>query len=147
MKNKIFIFNFSLNKVATQCPLTGGHAVYQARNLIMYIENGAIEFEDNCDDTKKSMELIPSDSVSYLASFVKLYPNPNNGNITLEYQFTHIGEFIITDISGREICRYSLSNTENKSEINCNKLINGTYIYKVFSAGKLIKVDKFIVNK
>jgi len=76
-----------------------------------------------------------------------VYPNPNNGNMELEYSFSSSEQatFILYDITGREIVRYPLNANANHLTISETTLRNGIYFYKVISENELIGSDKIII--
>lgn len=80
----------------------------------------------------------------------KLYPNPNNGNMSLIYSMDAAskGEFIIYDITGKMIDTYTLQQGSNyQLFINETVLNNGVYFYKVIVDGMLKASDKLIIIK
>ncbi len=80
---------------------------------------------------------------------VKLYPNPNDGNMTLEYNITEIGVamFIIYDVSGR-IVKEQTFNTENKkTTINAESLNAGLYYYTITINGNRKTSNKLVIIK
>jgi len=140
----------TLYAIAYQCPLQGGNAVYQARIALMTIAENVIEFPDNCDyNSERSMQTMNSNSVAEVNNPFKLYPNPNNGNMVLEYiiNATDKAEINISDISGKLINSYLLNSDENKVTINEEHLKNGVYFYQVIINGKVKQSDKLIIIK
>ncbi|MBK7183362.1 MAG: T9SS type A sorting domain-containing protein, partial [Bacteroidetes bacterium] len=156
MLNNQYIYNTNdstaLMDIAAQCPLQGGNAVYQARNLLAAIYNELIDFEDNCEETQKHFVANnETESITqHFSKAVKLYPNPNNGNMMLDYSLneTEVGKLNIYDVSGRLIDSYNLLSGENK-QLNINKtdLENGIYFYEVIINDKLQASDKLIIIK
>ncbi|MFH2143200.1 MAG: T9SS type A sorting domain-containing protein, partial [Bacteroidota bacterium] len=70
----------------------------------------------------------------------KLYPNPNDGNMELQYNFEEKqdGKIIIYDNIGRITMEYDLKADKNHLKISSNKLENGVYIYKITSGSEII---------
>lgn len=141
-----------LMNIATQCPLAGGNAVYQARNLLMSIASNVIEFEDNCIDGNSRMEIIDGAGTTHNDVIVyKLYPNPNDGNMIFEYsmqQQESIGTLVLYDIAGRIINKYHLTEGSNSQlKISEATLNNGIYFYSVVIDGKVISNSKFLIIK
>lgn len=140
-----------LTQIANQCPLSGGGAVYQARVLLMTIAGNVIEFEDNCSQTVKATNRTATNIVtdSENVSF-KIYPNPNDGNMTLEYSLSaeSNGMFLLYDISGREVNKYLLTEGESKQlRISENTLANGVYFYTVIVDNVVKARNKVIISK
>ena len=140
-----------LMSIATQCPLAGGNAVYQARNLLMSIASNVIEFEDNCIDGNSRMEIVDNAATNKDNTFVyKLYPNPNDGNMIFEYSLQHesTGILILYEITGRVINKYNLIEGQNSQlKISEAALLNGIYFYSVVVDGKVLSNSKFVISK
>jgi len=77
---------------------------------------------------------------------LKLYPNPSNGNLTIEFKLMEKknGMFILYDISGKKMMDQVINRA--LSVINLENLLPGIYFYEVMNAnkthkGKLIKQE------
>ncbi len=140
-----------LMSIATQCPLAGGNAVYQARNLLMSVASNVIEFEDNCIDGNSRMGIIDTASNNMDNGLIcKLYPNPNDGNMIFEYslQSESTGMFVLYDITGRILNKYSLTEgINNQLKISEVALLNGIYYYSVIVNDKIQLNSKFVIIK
>ena len=79
--------------------------------------------------------------------YVKLYPNPNNGNMTLEYNLNGTGLFTIYDVSGRLIKQQLLTSENTTATINAAELDAGVYLYEIKVNDKKVKIDKLIIIK
>jgi hypothetical protein len=134
--------------IANQCPLEGGQAVYQARNLAMDIKQQVIDFVDNCDKLpRREMQAIPATPEKENSLF-KLYPNPNDGSMNLIYtmEASSQGQFILYDITGKTISTYVLQQgINNQLFINETILNNGVYFYKVIIDGIVKTSDKLVI--
>ncbi|MBW8049825.1 MAG: PKD domain-containing protein [Cytophagales bacterium] len=84
----------------------------------------------------------------WLSYKIKLYPNPNTGNMQLDYEFQEgqEGELIIFDIMGRKLFTYPLVNG-NTINISEGSLKNGLYFYKIIINDVIVKTDKLIILK
>jgi hypothetical protein len=78
-----------------------------------------------------------------------LYPNPNTGFMTLDYNLNsnECGLLTIYDISGRKISDYVLKNEQNFMIINEALLKNGIYYYNIFVNNELLKTDRVVIIK
>jgi len=136
--------------IANQCPLEGGQAVYQARNLAMDIKQEVIDFVDNCDKLpRREMQVIQAATEKGNSVF-KLYPNPNDGSMNLIYSMKEeeTGTFVLYDITGKVIQQYKLQVGENNQLfINETVLNNGVYFYKIIIDGVVKASDKLIIIK
>ena len=79
----------------------------------------------------------------------KLYPNPNNGNMVLDYTINETDKAImeIYDVSGKLIRSYSLNPASNQLILNEDKLNNGAYFYQLRVNNQLVQSDKLIIIK
>ena len=137
-----------LYAIASQCATEGGNAVYQSRNLLMFIANKVINFYDPCDANTFSEEerstILQEDKHA-----MKLYPNPNAGSMTLESNLNdgESGILFIYDLTGKLVSKYNLANGTKSLGIDAHSLNPGTYVYEVIVNGKPIKKDKLTIIK
>ncbi|MBL0329048.1 MAG: T9SS type A sorting domain-containing protein [Bacteroidetes bacterium] len=54
---------------------------------------------------------------------------------------------LVYDITGKTISNYYLNASENKININENRLDNGVYLYEIKVNGKTVQSDKLIIIK
>jgi len=88
--------------------------------------------------------IVSVESLNFPLSNFKLYPNPNNGDFTFEYELVNNANLIIYSITGKKVAEYKLL-PSNKSLLINEKLNNGIYLYKVIEKGNGIKMGKFTV--
>jgi OmpA-OmpF porin, OOP family len=134
----ITIGNFSTDNL-TDTIHTGGS--YPGSYYL--IDDVKVEKITGCDST--SIGVAEKDK----NSLFKLYPNPSNGKMTLDYQIEKTGRAFleITDLTGNVVAKYELSENNDKLEISQNELNNGVYIYHVIVNGRLLQSDKLIIIK
>jgi hypothetical protein len=105
-----------------------------------------LDYKDdiNCENTfYDTISTLPNLNNSIRNSHkttIIVYPNPSNGNITVE-GFATKTSLIVYDLHGREILRKDSDSKENSYTINLPK---GIYLFK-FSENKNISVQKVIV--
>lgn len=135
----------NIESIANQCPLLGGTAVFQARVLLMGINETLIEFNDDCE-VQKSLKQ-PSNEISN-SSFT-VYPNPNNGNMILNYSLNEgeKGEMRLYNYTGQQVGVYTLNPSGKQISIGGNHLANGVYTYRISVNGKLAATNKVVVVK
>jgi len=107
---------------------------------------------DSCDSTHSSIKRTSSVSVlNNQNPTFKLYPNPNNGNFTLEYDLGDdvSGTVKFYNIIGELVGEYTLNTSQGKMYIANPKLPNGVYIWKLFTDNQeyAIQVGKTIIMK
>ncbi len=83
-----------------------------------------------------------STSSSIQKSEVSLYPNPSNGNITLQSADDLSYTITVYNILGEKVFESSASNTQS---INLSHLSSATYIVKIHSNGSLIKTERISI--
>ncbi len=78
-----------------------------------------------------------------------LYPNPNNGNMILEYNLPTNGKaiFSLTDITGKVLMNIPIENNSSRSNINLESFESGIYMYSVKVNNETVKTDKLILIK
>ena len=86
----------------------------------------------------KNQEVAPVTALAEAQIHIHLYPNPNNGDVMmLEYDFlddspVHLDVY---DVSGKKVAGLSdLAGGENRIRLHLNKLENGLYLVRVFTA-------------
>jgi len=142
----------ALNNLAMQCPLSAGNSVYQARAMLYLFQGQVVEFPNRCDSVTShsghQMAALNGATESSSVEF-KLYPNPNDGNVFLEYSLKEgeSGELAIYDIAGKEITKILLPASSNGSKTNCDYLSNGVYLYHYIVNGQIQKTGKITIIK
>ncbi|MBI3520255.1 MAG: T9SS type A sorting domain-containing protein [Bacteroidetes bacterium] len=78
-----------------------------------------------------------------------LYPNPNKGVMTLEYDLGDVSEATMNlyDVTGKLMNTYKLPSNKGMLQMNEQILQNGIYFYHILVEGKSIKTDKIVVIK
>ncbi|HXB40696.1 MAG TPA: T9SS type A sorting domain-containing protein [Bacteroidia bacterium] len=78
---------------------------------------------------------------------INIFPNPNDGNMTIEYQINNNAILEIRDINEKLMSKYYLPVNYNKKQIENDALENGIYFYRIISDNKIFKTGKIIVMK
>jgi DNA-directed RNA polymerase subunit F len=125
--------------------------VNEARNIMMGLQKQVIEFTDNCDlqyanRFVKVTEPKNVETINQLYNSFNLYPNPNNGNFTLQSLSSKEVRATVqlTDILGKTIVEQAFTNKAeiSISDANCK----GIYFIKVINEeNKTIYTGKVIV--
>jgi hypothetical protein len=76
-----------------------------------------------------------------------LFPNPNNGNIQLNYTLEENAVISLFDCTGKNIKNINLLPGNNLINLNLTEISNGVYYYNVVSNQGKIVSNKFIVIK
>jgi hypothetical protein len=135
----------NLHLIANQCASEGGSAVYQSRNLLMAIENRVLYFIDSCEiETENKKSLLNQSAEEYS---MRLYPNPNNGSMIIEYKIVQDGILEIRDVSGKLVGKYELNSSLKSISVNANELANGIYYVTLIVNTNKVKIDKLVIIK
>ncbi len=80
---------------------------------------------------------------------VKVYPNPSDGDITIQYKLmgTDKGEFELYDVFGRKVYAHPLPSDGISFILNGTYLSNGVYYYRVTQGQKSMGKGKVVVIK
>ena len=60
-----------------------------------------------------------------------VYPNPSNGSINIQYNFTTEASIVFYDITGREVYKAHLTKGPTIEKIQLPSLVSGMYTYVV----------------
>jgi hypothetical protein len=136
----------NLYSIAVQCPFEGGTSVWQARVLYCSIINSVIEFEDNCDS---DVRMQPSHEGGGSTANFWVFPNPNDGNMTLVYHIPQDskGMMVIYDVTGRTVKTYYLFNKSTSLKILEGDLKPGQYYCTVYINDILDGTQKLTIIK
>jgi hypothetical protein len=141
----------SLKQIAPLCPIVYGNAVWEARSLILGIDN--TQYFNTCEIITRpgtTSNRIMQNDISETNDNItaSIYPNPNNGSFNVS--FVGAGKLLkaeVYNVFGQEIVNkeFALGNQTNTLQIE--GLTDGIYIIKLTVDGKIIKTDKIIVTK
>ncbi|MFH2142059.1 MAG: right-handed parallel beta-helix repeat-containing protein, partial [Bacteroidota bacterium] len=132
---------------------TGGSVAKKAQRILAmvfdeeYIQSPVLKLNPfNTKNLVNENSEFNSSSGEVLVPIAKLYPNPNDGNMELQYSFEEKqdGKIIIYDNIGRITMEYDLKADKNHLKISSNKLENGVYIYKITSGSEIILEEKLV---
>lgn len=110
-------------------------------NTFTALENGSyaiIITDGDCADTSDCMDINSVGIDSYLQNVVKVYPNPTNGQFTIEtgsWSNTNIN-ITITNQIGETV--YYLDGAQPKSNIDLSHLAGGIYIIQITDGGRSV---------
>ena len=79
---------------------------------------------------------------------ITVYPNPNNGQFTIESSISGVSVVEIYNILGEKVFTKNLSTTKGTNQINVSNQPNGVYLYRVTSeSGDLLGQGKITLQK
>jgi hypothetical protein len=135
----------ALKALANSCSITNGAAVYRARAVYNAIINGTELYADNCPALVAGIE--PSAEMNNAS--VKIYPNPNNGSMTIEYKISNADNALleIYNLRGEKVSSYLLKPDTNLLSINDSNLSNGVYMYRFISNEQTLNTGRLVIVK
>jgi len=84
-------------------------------------------------------------------NYVKVFPNPANENLTVEYNLGEMNTenivFMLFDMSGRPVINRQTNTQSGKININLNSLSQGFYTFKILINETVIVQDKLVIVK
>ena len=141
-----------LVNMANECEVKGWY-VAEARSILNTVSGTLINYADNCEDTKANARMAyeeekPASIIEPKHSF-NLYPNPNNGNMSMTYDLGKDieGSMNLYDVTGKLINTYNLLNTSGSVEIIEGQLHNGIYFYCILVNGIKVYTNKIVIIK
>jgi hypothetical protein len=157
--------NFELDKsqistlveIAKKCPFKYGDAVFEARGMLAmtgdkteYINSCETSYnDDNTRNSGNSETLVSPVNDNEIARDIKIYPNPANNSITVEYSFnnTQKGQIEVYNLTGRKIVSQLLNGNENRVILNTNNWESGIYTYKIIVDNNIVMINKLTILK
>ena len=145
------------NDVPTQVMVSDNGNVYVCGNSTGSSTNydfTTIKYSQ-CESTSDLLKITNDNGTSNITNTVKenssvqVVPNPNNGNMTVNYEVPkgQTGLFTLYDITGRQLMNFVMFSGKNSFAINGSNLNKGIYFYKAIAGNKLIGTDKIVVIK
>ncbi|RYE16482.1 MAG: T9SS type A sorting domain-containing protein, partial [Sphingobacteriales bacterium] len=130
--------------IATQCPMSGGNAVFRARALYSVLSD-TVEYNDRVVCLQQGVVLRKKQP----ANLVKVYPNPASDKATIEYKLTEeaIGTLVLFNTLGQEITRFSLPAHSGAFDFSTSEFAQAVYFYKVYSSGNPIGSGKLSIMR
>jgi hypothetical protein len=128
-------------------------SVAQARAMLASIYFHPEEYDDDCFGEGKRMANTTDneEGVTMLddaVSFVNVFPNPNNGTFTINYNLVNVvtATILVEDITGKLIYSMGLDVSTNTLNLNLMDIVNGIYFVKIKNKDAIISVNKVIIN-
>ncbi len=130
----------AFENMAYQCPSIYGHAVYQARSVLFNLTKK--QYSNICEKGDASSKRFASSIISDVAVNIKLFPNPSNGNITIQTADDLSYTISVYNLLGEKVFE---SSTSNNQTINLAHLSSATYIVHIQQNGNLIKTERISI--
>lgn len=130
----------AFENIAYQCPVIYGHAVYQARSVLFNLTKK--QYVNACEKDNGSSKRFASSVINQSAVNVKLFPNPSNGNMTLQTADDLSYTIVVYNLLGEKVFESSASNNQS---LNLAHLSSATYIVHIQHNGNLIKTERISI--
>ena len=135
-----------LRTIAQLCPFTDGNAVYIARGLLEPIDT--TDYDNPCEGDEQNNGRYAAPDMQQDSTFsFRLYPNPSNGEISLEYQIggSETGRLEIYSAMGSFVTSIVLTPGQQVQQITLPQLDAGIYLYKVTVNGEMKLADRIVI--
>lgn len=136
-----------LRDIALRCPLDDGLAVHVARAALLSIDTLPKGYMNPCEllspeDGEKAKMEMASESLNRFA----VYPNPNNGQMVLDYHLEMDNAVIeLHDLVGNRLFTRNMVSGTNVLPIELNGLSGGLYILRVITDERLLHSEKLSI--
>jgi hypothetical protein len=135
-----------LMPIAMQDALSGGLGVYLARMMLKINTDIIIPVPGSGQRPETGLNV---NNTGNSPSEFSVYPNPNNGNMQLQYQLEEgqRGVFALMDLAGKVIKEVKLEDGQRSLSITEDKIVNGIYFYRFMVEGQVVKTGKLVIAK
>jgi hypothetical protein len=136
----------------------GSNGVFKARYLNAYFNpnshyddigicNAVGVYKTTDSTVQKEEELLSGNNTKKTILF-KLYPNPTNGFVYIEYELkqTDVAMLQIIDLLGNEISTFNIDCNKRKMKIFLPEITTGIYIARFVVNNKNIEIQKLIIE-
>lgn len=150
--------SIALENLAMSCPTINGKAVFKARSLYASLNPG-FDYNDKviCGNVgayktsgaqaEETMDMAILDGV--LLNNIKLYPNPTDGIVNIDYvlPLNSTAKITLYDMVGRACLTADFGNNSSQLLFNVGNLPSGIYSYKLQINDKIKQTGKLLINK
>jgi hypothetical protein len=131
-----------IEDIGLQCPLTGGPGVFRSNawhGLITgdYLAPGECHGGGGRSANRKESPKLSGE--------VRIYPNPSNGNFTIDYPFENEGVLAVFNQLGTEVVRVRL--LPEKKQLNLSHLPSGVYYGKITLPSGMTRSKMLVIQQ
>lgn len=139
------------------CEFENFDDIYIESFLASWLDNPVFQYEITSDDENLYLTLTDhignqgfyfTENLSVIeneSSKIKIYPNPVNGNLTVNGINQDNVSLLLFDITGKIVYQNKLNVNQNKIEISVSNLEKGVYFIKIFNEfGKFLHSEKVL---
>jgi len=122
----------TIEAIAAICPLEGGVAVYKARSLL-YLYNDTIWFDDETLCASPSARLAEKEQAAKKDDGMKVYPNPNRGQFTLEFESAAPRTISLYNILGQRVFSARTNRQMQSIDLSAIRLSTGLLLLEAIN--------------
>lgn len=129
-----------LKSIASQCPLSGGNAVFMARGLLKRVQNINFNDKELCQETASqknnySSKIKIDDSD---ANIITAFPNPSTGQLNLALSKAYDVDLNLTiyNLTGKKLRDLKLVSGKKSYSLDLSSFQSGIYFYECLVNGK-----------
>ncbi len=140
-----------LLSIATQCPYSGGNAVFKARGIHVLIDP-EMEYDDENICLNEGVVLRQASHSSFshgVYEYAAFSPNPANNfaNISFEFGKDIPGQIEIFNLLGQNVSSFLIPANEQSKNIDVSSLGNGIYTYTIKSYAGFTQKGKLVITR
>ncbi|MCX6897051.1 MAG: T9SS type A sorting domain-containing protein, partial [Verrucomicrobia bacterium] len=129
--------------IASQCPLSGGVAVFKARAFYKMI-NPNVFYNDAFTCIQSGVVYRKKEIIQ---QHCNLYPNPTTGLVFVSYSISADASLIITDAIGSVITTVQLNSQSVNATVDLARFNNGIYFYRIINDSNVLYNGKIVLTK
>jgi len=114
------------------CSLAGGVAVYKARSLL-YLYNDTVYFDDKALCGLSSARLAEKEQAVRKNDGMKVYPNPNRGQFTLEFESAAMRTIHLYNILGQRVFTVRTNRQMQSIDLSAIRLSTGLLLLEAIN--------------
>ncbi len=142
-EDSLIQFENTLYNIATQCPLSGGVAVFKARAILKEL-NPNVFYDDAFTCIQSGVVYRKKETIQQHCT---LYPNPTSGVMTVAYSIPTDATLIVTDAIGRAILQTKIDSQSTNTTIDLSKFQTGLYFYQIANDSDVRFNGKIVLTK
>lgn len=111
---------------------------FRTPRIFYTLTDGNLSEENTLDDAQEQESETGDTRVS------KLYPNPNNGQVTVELEnaLSNVSKFTVTDISSQEVYAQDLPAGTSRLSLDLSNLTTGLYFFRITDGSNNVLNEK-----
>jgi len=127
-----------LESIASQCPLSGGNAVFMARGLLKRVQNVNFNDKELCQETGERRSSYSSEIKVSDSHAITIFPNPSTGKLNLELSKAYDDDLNLTiySLTGKKLRDLILPSGRKSYNFDLSSLQSGIYLYETIVNGE-----------